>query len=60
MNLKVIVLRISGYINYALGFFWGPSKCLKFFNFRAISFLCGDASPLGILSSIYIYMEFLF
>ena len=29
--LKVIVLRISGYINHTLAFLLGPSKCLYAF-----------------------------
>ena len=33
MCLKVIVLRISGYINHTLGFLLGPSKCLYGFYF---------------------------
>ena len=49
MCLKVIVLRISGYINHTLAFLLGPSKCLYvFLIFSLLVFFCVDASPLGL------------
>ena len=48
--LKVIVLRISGYINHTLSFLLGPSKCLYiFFNFCTISFLVWICVSFGAL-----------
>ena len=46
MCLKIIALRISGYINYTLGFLLGPSKCLYvfFLIFVLLVFLCGCIS----------------
>ena len=41
---KVIVLRISGYLNHTLGFLLGHSKCVSFSMFTPLVFLCGYIS----------------